>query len=85
MASPFGPGETAAVDQALAASDEDLDGLLRAIRGLIAGDGREQAMAQVTLTLRQLTENNPSRLESLMLAALLRLAREQETGQETGR
>ena len=42
-------------------------------------------MAQVTLTLRQLTENNPSRLESLMLAALLRLAREQETGQETGR
>ena len=61
MASPFGPGETAAVDQALAASDEDLDGLLRAIRGLIAGDGREQAMAGRAVTLPPVRGRAPQR------------------------
>jgi hypothetical protein len=89
MASPFTPGETAAVDQALAASDEDLDGLLRITRDLISRHGREKTMADITVVLKGLSKNHPSRIESLLLAAMLRLIRLQEmkTGQEqeTGR
>jgi hypothetical protein len=78
MPSPFTPGETAAVDQALAASDADLDGLLRITRELTARNGREKTMADLALVLHEMNGSAPRRVESLLLAAVLRLARGQE-------
>jgi hypothetical protein len=83
MPSPFTPGETALVDQALAAADEDLDDLLAAVRERIASHGREAVLADLAVMLHEvLLPGQRSRAASLLLAAVLRLARqEQETGQ----
>jgi hypothetical protein len=80
---PFTPGETAQIDQALAAADEDLDGLLATVRERLASRSREAVMADLAVMLHEvLIPGQPSRAATLLLAAILRLTREeQEAGQ----
>lgn len=75
-AKPWTPQETAEFDQTMAAVNNELNQLIAALRQQFAQYGEAQGIANMGLALR--VDNDSLRERGLLLAALRRLAADQQ-------
>jgi hypothetical protein len=77
IVSEWAPAETARMDQLLASADLHLDIWVQRLREQVAADGEHQGRADVARALFPVLNRSP--LDSMLLAALIRLAAAEPT------